>query len=395
MKENQLLIKEAYKLFKKKRYRECAVMLEKIAPATNIPYPLFLLALCCLLSDQLNKVEGLLRRLKTGDSAYLPAVQLDLFLFLKSTGDRGSALSRYLDAFQRFPADPLIRRALKEVRDTGDFSALQRQARLHDFVSIPHPRAGAAAVHRRLHSRRIYLPARKILIVCVIAATAGITAVLVRQRQAILQLIRPELRAPGVTDSREVDIVTLEMDRHDLINKVQKEKTRIFYYSNEEVFGDFNEARKRIKSGNLNEALLLLNRLLSSNANFAVKEKAEYLKQFVMNHEDRGYSAVGFAEASRDPYLYTGVLVRWRGRVANLTRKDGKMIFHLLVGYRGRDTFTGIAEVYSERDFASIKNGDLVELGALLGSTIGTENRVYLLARTMKKLVEQAGDRGE
>jgi len=229
---------------------------------------------------------------------------------------------------------------------------------------------------------------------CVITVIAAAAALLIWQRQAVLQLFRMDVRAPAVADSRDVDIVTIEMDRHDLINKVQREKTRVFYYSNEEIFTDFNEARRRIKGGSFNEALVLLNRILSSNANFSVKEKAEYLRRFVMNRDDREYSAVSFAEASRDPYLYTGVLVRWRGRVANLTRKDGRMSFHLLAGYRGRDTFSGIAEVYSERDFASIQNGNLIELGALLRSTIGSENRVYLVAREIKRLGEPAGDQG-
>ncbi len=388
------MVKEAYALFKKRRYRECAEMLERLAPVAMGPYPIFLQALCCLLSDQLNKVEGLLRKLKASDPAYLPAVQLELFLFLKSAGDRGAALSRYLDAFQRFPADPFVRHGLKQVRDTADFPAFQRQARLHEFVSIPHPRAGIARSRKRFLSSRIRLPVRGMVIGCVIAVIAAAAALLIWQRQAVLQLFRMDVRAPAVADSRDVDIVTIEMDRHDLINKVQREKTRVFYYSNEEIFTDFNEARRRIKGGSFNEALVLLNRILSSNANFSVKEKAEYLRRFVMNRDDREYSAVSFAEASRDPYLYTGVLVRWRGRVANLTRKDGRMSFHLLAGYRGRDTFSGIAEVYSERDFASIQNGNLIELGALLRSTIGSENRVYLVAREIKRLGEPAGDQG-
>jgi hypothetical protein len=86
------------------------------------------------------------------------------------------------------------------------------------------------------------------------------------------------------------------------------------------------------------------------------------------------------------PYLYRGVLVKWKGRIANLKRKDNKMFFNLLVDYEKDDIFAGVIDVYSEKDYDGFQNSDIVELRAAFINTIGSDNRLYLVANELRKI---------
>jgi hypothetical protein len=187
-------------------------------------------------------------------------------------------------------------------------------------------------------------------------------------------------------DFSKIDMISLDGGRYDLIDRIGRERTAVFYYSNEEVLGDFQKARSLLKGEKQHEALVLINRLLNSNANFTVKERAMFLREFLMALEERQESPITFTDAAGSPYLYKGAVVRWRGRVANLKRKDGKMIFHLLVNYSEKNRFAGVAEVYSEKDYAGVSNGSDVETRAVFNSTLGSDNRIYLVAEDVKIL---------
>jgi len=177
------------------------------------------------------------------------------------------------------------------------------------------------------------------------------------------------------------EMIILERERNDLINKIKKERTAVFYYSNEEVFQDFNSAKVLIKKEKYNDALVLINKILNSNSTFIVKEKTDFLKKYILNIEDREYSNISFREVLKNPYLYQGFIVKWKGRIANLKKRNGKSTFTFLTEYKKDDIFTGVADVYADREFADIKNGDIIEMKAFFNSTLGNENRIYLIAK--------------
>ncbi|MBP7585563.1 MAG: hypothetical protein KBA61_16085, partial [Spirochaetes bacterium] len=78
--------------------------------------------------------------------------------------------------------------------------------------------------------------------------------------------------------------------------------------------------------------------------------------------------------------LYGGVSVLWKGRVANLKRKQGAQVFNLLVDYRSEDVFAGVADVFMETADDTLKNGDMVEMKAVFMDMIAGGNP-YLRAR--------------
>jgi hypothetical protein len=381
------LVKEAFRSFKKKRYRDTAIILEKaVSSGVKEPYAFFLLALSYLFTDRLHRVDETLRRVRIADPNFLPGVQMDLFLGLKSAEDAGVALSRYMDGLQRFPKDRLIQRAVRALQGASDFGSFQRRARLQDFVYIPRPGAEARSrTFTPVIRPRSAGPSRRWVLLAVLVPAAILCIVyffLPEIRSGLARLaVRKEVRR---VDFSKIDMISLDGGRYDLIDRIGRERTAVFYYSNEEVLGDFQKARSLLKGEKQHEALVLINRLLNSNANFTVKERAMFLREFLMALEERQESPITFTDAAGSPYLYKGAVVRWRGRVANLKRKDGKMLFHLLVDYSEKNRFAGVAEVYSGKDYAGVSNGSDVETRAVFNSTLGSDDRIYLVAEDVK-----------
>ncbi len=379
------LIKEAYRLYRKRRYRDSIVILEKlVSSGGKDAYVHFLLAVNYLLDGKLNRIDEHLRKSGFADKNYLPAIQLDLFLSLKSAENAANVLSKYLDAYQRFPADSYIRKGMTCLREADNFPDLQMKARLNDFVEVPRP-AGIKCVRTvKLRGRRSYRMLKTLLLVMSgIFVLAAITYGVYSNRNSIIGMLSVKAGKEHADAPRELEMITIEKDRYDLIDKIKKEKTPVFYYSNDEIYQDFNKARTLIKNEKHNEALIILNKLLNSNASFSVKERADFLRRFIINVEDRDCTTATFGEVSRNTYLYQGMMISWKGKVANLKRRDGRLLFHLLTEYRQHDMFSGIAEVYSEKDYSTVKNGDLVEVRALLSNTVGDEKRIYLVAKSI------------
>ncbi|HSV98405.1 MAG TPA: hypothetical protein VLM75_15910 [Spirochaetota bacterium] len=381
------LLKEAYRLASSGRHDDAVLILERITAASHSdPYALFLLAVEYLQSGAIGRIEPVLRKLRSIDQQYPPLVRLELFLFLKSAENTVSALARYIDALQRFPGDRHIARAIASIRRAGDFATFQRKARLLDFVPLEHPtknnrRALGAfnGMSRHRISTRMLVVAAFSIALLVIFSTAFL------YRDGLIGLF--DFKTVGnFTGSTPVDMVTIDGSRHDLIDKIRRERARVFYYSNEEVVADFNNARALLKKNRHNEALIMINKILNSNAAFSVKERAEFLSKYTLTVEDRAYDAIAFEDVAGRPYLYRGFAVEWTGRAANVSRKDGRLLFNLMTGHDGANTFSGIADIYCEKDVPGVSNGNMVMVRALFVNNPGGDTRPYLVAREVRVL---------
>ncbi|HPV96729.1 MAG TPA: hypothetical protein PLZ78_02755 [Spirochaetota bacterium] len=379
------LLKEALRLAGLKRHEDAVLVLERLAAAAHPdPHALFLLAVEYLQSGAIGRIEPVLNRLRSLDRNYPPLVRLELFLYLKGAESAAAALTRYIEAIQRFPNDRHIIRAVSAIRRAHDFVEFQRSARLNDFVPLQIPtdrrRGVIPAISKPGRSRvfRRWLPAAIAVISICVFVFIGL-----RYGRVLVGLIDPYTKRPS-RDFNRIDMATIDGSRHDLIDKIRRERTPVFYYSNEEVVADFNNARSLLKKELYNEALLLINKILNSNAGFSVRERAEFLKSYTLSIEERVFEPVAFDTVARSPYLYGGFSVEWSGTAANVKRKDGKLIFNLMMGKGPANTFTGIADVYCERDVRDLVNGDVVLIRALFVNNPGGYNRPYLVAREVR-----------
>ncbi len=387
MKTKNPLLKEAYRLARSGRHDDAVLILERITAVSHSdPYALFLLAVEYLQSGAIGRIEPVLRKLRTIDQQYPPLVRLELFLLLKSAENTASALARYIDALQRLPGDRYIARAIASIRRASDFISFQRTARLLDYVPLEPPKKGRHATLPALNrmSRNHLSP--RIFFIATFSMALIVVLLLGYQYRYTLVGVFKYKKETNHAGSTYIDMVTLDASRHDLIDKIRRESAHVFYYSNEEVVADFNNARALLKKERHNDALFMINKILNSNAGFSVKERAEFLSKYTLTVEDRSYDAVAFEDVAGKPYLYRGFAVEWTGRAANVKRRDGRLLFNLMTGHGGANTFSGIADVYCEKDVPDVSNGNTVVVRALFVNNPGGDTRPYLVAREVRVL---------
>jgi tetratricopeptide (TPR) repeat protein len=375
------LLKEAYSSFRGKRYSDAALLLEKVVSSDERnPYPYLLLAISHLLSDRFNLADEIIKKIRNIDPNYRPLAQLEAFLKLKAAPNIESAVRDYIDILGKFPGDRRIKRALGVLSRTKNFGGFQRDARLGDYVDIPKPPAG---VHLRARTPGYpsppLLPKKMKSKIIIFFVVIILLLPLILFREELHDRVLTKKIGLKREDRGRIEQVTLEGRGFDLIEKINKGKTPEFYYSSEAISADFNRAKRLMKSGKYNEALLLLNRIYNSNANLMVKERVEFLRRFTAGIEDREQGTASWKEISAKPHLYYGVSVNWSGRVANLRKREKGFVFNLLVDYRSNDVFSGISDVYSEREYDRVSNGSAVSVHAVYIANMRDE-RPYLKA---------------
>ena len=138
-----------------------------------------------------------------------------------------------------------------------------------------------------------------------------------------------------------------------------------------------------------NAAVYELNRLLASNASLYIKENARRLKSFARTPEFKdflnfrdGYTMTAVA---KDPGLYDGCYVLWRGTVANLFIGKEQIKFQYLVGSYDNRTFEGAVPVVL--DFGEkLENNYYLEL---LGKVAVNGDTFYLKGALLRRLAAE------
>ncbi|MCP4138580.1 MAG: tetratricopeptide repeat protein [bacterium] len=386
-------LKEAYRSIGKKRYRDAIVMLQKVLSSyEDEPYPVFLLSVAYLYNNHLDFATRMLDKVRGIDPDYMPAIQLQAFLNLKSAATSESILYHYFKLLEKYPKDPYIYKGMKRLRRAKKFNEFQRKARLQDFVKIARPpkslkRKGRKFTPEAEQNKRSFGGRwKKVLAAAGLFLLIG-AAVSLGYTWFAAGIGSPE---PGGTRDvdrvDELDMVTIGGANYELVNKINRQKVRYFYYSGHKMREDFNRAKQLIKREKHNQALVLLNRIYHSNANFVVKEKVDFLIRFVMGIDERDFEEIRYKDIAGDSCLYRGAALKWTGRVANLRKKNKKMTFMLLVDYREQDTFTGVAEIYSEFQGIDMANGDMVDIKGVFINTLGSNKRIHIVAREIVKL---------
>ncbi len=361
------------------------------------PYPHFLLALSYLFTNRFDLSEKEIIRMKSIDAHYPPLLQLQAFLSMKSAKDSDAAVSAYIDLSSKNIGDKFAKRALKNLRSGESFSAFQQKAKLIDFVYIPKPsksipRSNDKKIRNKYISGRGNRYLKKTVLVFGIVSLVGIiiSAVFIyadfnvydRLKSGITSVIS---LAENIPPNETVDMMNISGPEYELIRKINERAVPEFYYSSQEMLADFNNARFLIKKGEHNKAVLLLNRIMNSNAGMNVKEKTDFLIKYITESDDRKYENILYSTILEKPYLYRGFALVWSGKAANVKNKNGKVIFNLMIDYREKERFSGMADIFCDEK-SEIKNGDSVAVSGIFINAMTESKRPYIQAREIKKL---------
>jgi len=346
---------EARKLFRARRFSDVIRLLEPEVFRYRESFDYFkTLGLACLhTGDFGGALSYMSRALQLRDDDISMVLGIAAVHFRRS--EHESALKRWLEVVEVQPSNPVAKRGLELLRRGLTADQMQEfvdGGRLRSlFPPLPH-RIGL-------------LPVALIVLSCL--AVAGVAYLTVRY--AVPRA--PE--RPGVS--------VIEMPAG--VPSVDVGTDFPFIMKEGEVRRTFQKAKNELLAFRDNLAVVDINRILLSNAAPAVKERARLLKGFVTQPTfDTARDLYSYADVSRQPLLYDGASVLWKGKVANLSTSRTRITFDLLVGYDEEKQLQGIVPV-SLPFAADIGNGDAIQL---LGQVTANGNAVSLVGISLHRI---------
>ena len=97
------------------------------------------------------------------------------------------------------------------------------------------------------------------------------------------------------------------------------DKPRFYFEDRRAALDTYNEAREKVKRGQVNQARFLLGKIEMSNAGFEIKERTELLRESIPYVERNVFRDPLTVEAVLDePYLLRGCQVLWKGRASSI-----------------------------------------------------------------------------
>jgi tetratricopeptide (TPR) repeat protein len=341
----------AERLFASGRFTELISLLEPQVPVyRESPRFYYLLGSSCLRAGDPGGAATYLKRAEQL-SPTNPETMLALAALSVRKGETAAAVDFYLRILEDRPGDKRARACLAILRKESSPEGL---ARLLETGRIELLYPGNRALPR------FVAPATAIL-----AIVAAIWLLWPLGASLLESATRPRAARP------EVAAVTLSRAERDA--PVQTGGSFRYALTEKQALDAFEKAKDYFQAYRDNAALIEINRLLGSNASPALKEKAKSLRAFVGKPDFRTLKdAPAYADVARDPALYDGCAVAWKGMAANVrpvSGGGGEIAFDFLVGYQGKKKLEGL--VPARMSGAEVPVDRPLEILASLRASIG------------------------
>jgi hypothetical protein len=318
----------AERLFSAGRNGEVISLLEPQVPVyRESPRFYYILGSACLRSGDAGGAFTYLKRAEQLDPSDVD-VELALAALSVRKGELEKAVTAYLRVLDERPGDRRARRALALLRTEGTperIAALVRSGR----IARLYPGSGRAM-------RLSIASAAAAVAIVALAVAAGPSAVRLLGGLFLPKPARPEVAAISLNESERA-------------SPVSTGGTFKYALTEDQAIRSFERAKAFFHEYRDNAALVEVNRLLGSNASASIKQKAKSLKAFVGAPDFRTVrDAPSFDDLARDPDLYDGCAVVWKGMAANVRDENGRSAFDFLVGYQDKRRLEGIVQVTAE-----------------------------------------------
>lgn len=315
-------------LIKQRQFAKAITLLEGRADIyeDNFDYYLTLGTACLYVGDAgtASKYFQKARTIRVTDTRLL---QGQAAIYLRR-GDTDRAVHYYLDILDNDPHNKIATRALEFIRTKGDYNTICRwvdSGRIEQF----YPEIGINPVF----VAGIVFP--------VLAFAAGIFFVFnFFYKKPPVSGPRSNLNAVILSDDEEKNA-----QEADLSGSVYR-----YILTARQISASYEKAVRAFQSYDDNTAQLELNRIVSSNASFSIKQKAQvfmgYLKEPTFDTIQNSYT---YEQVSSDIPLYLDCWVSWTGRISNAQTTGGVFACDLLVGYETMQTVKGIVPLYFKK----------------------------------------------
>lgn len=321
---NRSVLETAHILLKRRKFEQTITLLESRREfyENDFDYYLTLGTACLYVGDAgtaasyFNKA----REIKLTDSRLLLG-QAAIFL---RRGDTERAVQYYLDILDNEPGNEQAQGAMEFIRRNGDYTTICKWV---DSGKI----------------QRFYPPLGlnpEVIKNCILLGLgAGVIL-------SLCIVFWPKPKHTYIGPRANLEKLALSSSEQRNAQEKDLSGTNVQYLlDNEAVNKSYEDAMQYFQDKRDNAALVEINRLLNSNASFAIKQKARilmgYLEQPTFDTLLDNYT---YAQVAADPTLYLDCWVVWSGRVSNATPlENGAWRCDLLVGYEDMKNVEGIA----------------------------------------------------
>ncbi len=159
---------------------------------------------------------------------------------------------------------------------------------------------------------------------------------------------------------------------------------RFLYETRREVVAEYEKARRLISGGEVNQGRYLLAKIEYSNASFEFKERARLLRDFIPWLPPSRFSdSVGVSTLLKEPLLYRGVQILWRGRIGpQLSGERGTgQLFYPDGGER--EIYLNLGRVHTYP--TDLKEGETVDLSGYYRE-LDEKERPVIEVRTLERI---------
>ncbi|URA09304.1 tetratricopeptide repeat protein [Thermospira aquatica] len=366
-------IRWVYRVLRRKRLtseetpllEELAIFIEEYGDETPLEKWLGFLYLMIGKDQEAERILSRLARIFPHDIEIQNALAY-LLLKRKKTDE---AVTRLLDALYSEENHPLLKKNLELLRSENLESWLATHS-WSDFVFFTLPREGQAPFWENIGSHplwRFVVPIVMIGVVFFLFFLIYPSLINLAQRYQQMRF-------------RQMGTMVESYSIQDIEKLVEERQKYSIKLTEEEVGKKFEMLKDLIYEGKRNQAIILINELLNSNASEQVKEHVRIFESFVPKPDPKN---IDFNPSCRDvlrtPFLYRDVYVNWVGTVANLFFQQRKETsFDLLINFVDEATVEGIATVKMPGFQSELRNGQKVRMfGRIAGIQI--DNKVVIL----------------
>jgi hypothetical protein len=347
---------DARRLFRARKYTEVIRLLEPEVFRYRDNHEYFqLLGFSCLHAGDLGGAGSYITRahqLKPGDSDDL----LGLAAIQLKKADSEGALRRWLEVLDEDPRNAVARRGMEMLRRGLPRESLQELIDSGRIRQLYPPRQAGR--------QRAALFGGAALALIVLAS--GLAAVIFTRENPPS---RPQVATVGLPEGAGA--------------LTEHAPAAAYTLTDRQVRESFGKIKSLLLAFRDNLAVVEANRLILSNASAAVKEKARLLKGYAVRPSFTTVKdTFPYAAVAREPALYDGCAVVWRGKIANLVVSESSLGFDMLVGYETERELKGVVPV--TLDFAvQLENEVALEI---LGIVSASPGRLALAGISLHRL---------
>lgn len=256
------------------------------------------------------------RRIKMSDISLLLGQAV---LYLRR-GDTERAIQYYMEILEYDPQNKVALDAMEFIRKDGDYSTICSwvdSGKIEKFF----PPVGIAP-YKIL----------KIAVPVIAACLGGFFAFSLSFQEHPVSYGRADLSYLELT----------AIDKKDIIDKNSSSSYKVVL-SSLQIEKAFDKIFTYYNDGRDNACQVEINRILNSNASFAVKQKAQTVMDYLEIPDFTTLKDVPtFSQINENPFLYLDCWVNWKGRISNAVQNENSFECDFLVGYEDLKKVDGV-----------------------------------------------------